>query len=72
MLDPRQRYILEHDAPQLLGNPVAFTQKGLKLEEGGEVLDADVVIFCTGYRSGVEQIKTVKDGKPHKVRERRA
>lgn len=67
MLDPRQRYVLEHEAPQLVGNPVGFTNKGLRIEKDDEILIADVVIFCTGYRSGVDQIKTVKDGKPHEL-----
>ena len=58
-----QRYLLEYEAPQKIGNPVAFTEDTVVLESGEEI-GCDVIIWCTGYHSGVDDLKFEKNDKP--------
>eukprot|EP00947_MAST-08B_sp_MAST-8B-sp1_P002759 g2759.t1 len=66
MLNRVERYLLENKTNQVQGNPVAFTPKGLKLESGQEI-ECDVVIFCTGYRTGVREMQLNKDGEQYQL-----
>mmetsp|Transcript_18879 Transcript_18879/g.52727 ORF Transcript_18879/g.52727 Transcript_18879/m.52727 type:complete len:585 (+) Transcript_18879:74-1828(+) len=46
------------------GNPQAFTKTGIMLSDG-TVVDADVVLFGTGYDSGISNLRLTKGGGEH-------
>lgn len=64
MLDAHQRHILRCETEQVLGNPVAFTERGLMLESGEEV-ECDTVIWATGYKTGLDAIEYEKAHQIH-------
>ncbi|MDH2442367.1 FAD-dependent oxidoreductase [Amnibacterium sp. CER49] len=57
-----QRRDIAH-VPHTIGNPVRFDEDGLVLEDG-RTLPADVVIWATGNRSGIDTLGLTKDGEP--------
>ena len=66
MLQPRERFLLAKKAPQKQGNPVSYTAKGLMLESGEE-LEGDVIIWCTGYTTGIYNIDYNKDEEKYEL-----
>lgn len=68
VLCPKQRRDLANIPAESIirGNPQAFTETGLKLSNGTDVI-ADVVLFATGYESGIDKIHLSKDGAPYKL-----
>lgn len=62
VLCPTQRAELR-DEPYVVGNPVAFTRGGVVLADGRDV-PADVVIWATGNRSGIDTLRLRRDGRP--------
>ncbi|HEY8589051.1 MAG TPA: NAD(P)/FAD-dependent oxidoreductase [Naasia sp.] len=49
--------------PHLIGNPVALHERSIVLADGSEV-EADVVIWATGNRSGIDTLALRRDGAP--------
>ena len=49
--------------PYSIGDPVGFEPDGLRLADG-RTLQADLVIWATGNRSGIDELRLVKDGAP--------
>lgn len=67
ILCPTQRRILEESRPhQKVGNPIRLTQDGFVLADGS-IVPGDVVIYGTGYKTGVSDLKFEKDGAPFRV-----
>ena len=42
------------------GNPTKFTTRGLQLADGADI-PADMVLFATGCKSGIDNIRLKKD-----------
>lgn len=61
VLDAAQRRALEA-TPKVRGSAAGFAPQGLRLEEG-RVLEAEVVIFGTGYQTGLEGLVVKADGR---------
>lgn len=57
-----QRRELQH-VPYTVGDPVRFKPDGLVLADGTDV-PADVVIWATGNRSGIDTLRLDRDGDP--------
>lgn len=66
VLCPKQRRDLANISHTNLvqANPVAYTSTGIKLSND-ESIDADVIIWATGYQSGIDKIVLSKDGEPY-------
>jgi cation diffusion facilitator CzcD-associated flavoprotein CzcO len=62
VLCPTQRKDLR-GIPYTIGEIARFTDDGVILNDGSEQ-DCDVVIWATGYRSGIDTLKLMKDGEP--------
>ena len=63
MLTERQRRVLRQHSPKRRGEPVAFDSTGLRLADGSHV-DAHVVVWATGYSTGLGELQFVRDGQP--------
>jgi cation diffusion facilitator CzcD-associated flavoprotein CzcO len=49
--------------PFIVGEPVRLTEDALVLDDGTE-LEADVVVWATGNRSGIDTLRLERDGEP--------
>ena len=63
ILCPKQRRDLASISQKRIiqGNPHAFTETGICLSDG-MTIDADVVLFATGYESGMDKLNLTKNG----------
>eukprot|EP00656_Telonema_subtile_P010171 TRINITY_DN14864_c0_g1_i1.p1 TRINITY_DN14864_c0_g1~~TRINITY_DN14864_c0_g1_i1.p1 ORF type:complete len:512 (-),score=78.95 TRINITY_DN14864_c0_g1_i1:12-1547(-) len=63
MLDARERLILASHRGKVRGSPAKFEPDGLVLEDGTRI-GADVVVWATGYSTGMDKMAFCKDGEP--------
>ncbi len=61
LLTERQRRLLRRHTPKRRGEPIGFDERGLRLADGTHV-DAQVVVWATGYSTGVEDLEFAIDG----------
>jgi cation diffusion facilitator CzcD-associated flavoprotein CzcO len=70
MLDVKQRYLLKNCIKQVVGNPVSYSvENGKKyvVLESGETIETDVIVWCTGYTSGISNISFYKNNELYDI-----
>lgn len=67
ILDRSQEAFIKEVTPKI-GEPKSLEKEGMLLESG-EKLPCDVVVYATGYETGFDDIRTVKDGEEVDVRD---